>query len=507
MRKRKDQPLTRAHTVRTIPLVASEPVEHRVPPPASADPKLVEVASGLLPPSAEPRAASWYSWSVIEQGPYPDEWTTPEIDGLAVPSTAAMASTEAHGPQGRSDPVVLGRARIVHVPLADGEVTTAEAAGWLPDRPAPPPASWVRAVAGFVERAHEASRVDPRASSGAAAWPLSPAQPGATDEAGEVARVHAPRPHPSTAVWPPPGLNLAAVRDAMAQHPSAAARSSAADDPEPPPAEVAGDVAETVAETDAATAPEVDRVDTGGTTAEPALTEPAPAEPALAEPAPAEPAPTEPALTEPALAERAPAETRQPEQPRPRSWPRDHAPREPDPREPVRRGPVTAPTAAGPNDVVARIERGASLAMNEEQLRSFAQRALRRLLPDGTTTWLTLDAEENLQVHLTTGDDGRPAGASRCAVRERRMCPAIVAEQVQRFDRSDELDACPNLVTDDGPTCAALCVPVLAPGPLQGVLFIRTSVGEPCGDDTAAVVQHTVDAVAARLRELRSLDR
>jgi len=423
VRNRKDPPLGHARAVRTIPLVASEPVERR-PPSAPFDPALLDAASGLLPPTSEPIAAIWSSWSVIEQEPYPDEWTTPEVDGqlvpAAMPSTSQPAAAAEPGASER-DPVVEDPARPTMPSASERDVVAEEpvtaptaprgtGAAWLPDRPAPVATSWVRAVAGFVEREHEASRIE-GPPAGASPWRSATTHGMAEPDDPGSPTAHASRTAPT--LWPPAGLNLAAVRDAMAQHPSMPARATGP----PETTDHAGNVGRA-----------------------------------------------------------------------------DHA-------------HTTSPSVDDQADLVHRIERGASLAMNDDQLRSLAQRALRRLVPDGATTWLTLDADELLEADLTTGDDAhdRIVGP-RCSVRERRMCPAMTTGLVQRFDRSDELDACPNLAAEHGPACAAVCVPVPAPGPLQGVLIVRTPAGEPCSSETTRLLQRTVDAITARLSELRVLD-
>ena len=51
-----------------------------------------------------------------------------------------------------------------------------------------------------------------------------------------------------------------------------------------------------------------------------------------------------------------------------------------------------------------------------------------------------------------------------------------------------------------------MCVPLLGPGPLQGVLVVRTRAGAPCSAETTGLLQRTVDAVALRTAELRALE-
>lgn len=160
--------------------------------------------------------------------------------------------------------------------------------------------------------------------------------------------------------------------------------------------------------------------------------------------------------------------------------------------------PVGAP-ALDARDFMARLERGASLALAEPQLHALAARAIDRLVPHSTSVWLSEQPSGRLTVSLAAGDSPH-AG---CGVVERQSCPAIVSGAVQRFDRSDELDACPQLLAANLAPCAAVCVPVGAPGPLRGVLFVSRRPTTPLDAVAVTLLEHAASTIARRAAEVR----
>lgn len=179
---------------------------------------------------------------------------------------------------------------------------------------------------------------------------------------------------------------------------------------------------------------------------------------------------------------------------------------------------ATPPTPAAPSgdltgaahapvdmaDFAARLERGAAFAATERQLLTLAERALARLSPAGASRWLAASDDDMLAVRVGDNADAQPRAG--CAVAETKMCPAIASGRVQHFDRSDELDACPQLLAADGPACTVVCVPVPTAGALRGVVHVTAPVGAPLSPQTVELIGRTARAIAERLAEIRSTE-
>ena len=159
--------------------------------------------------------------------------------------------------------------------------------------------------------------------------------------------------------------------------------------------------------------------------------------------------------------------------------------------------PATPPFDAA--DFVTRLERGAAIALTEPHLHALAGRALERLAPRASATWFAEQPHGRLTVAFSSGGDH--AG---CGVVDRQSCPAIATGAAQRFDRSDELDACPVLLARAGAPCAAVCAPVRSPGPLRGVLFVSAPATAPLDDATLPLVEHVTSTIARRVAEVRN---
>jgi len=150
-------------------------------------------------------------------------------------------------------------------------------------------------------------------------------------------------------------------------------------------------------------------------------------------------------------------------------------------------------------DFVDRLERGVALTLDEPQLVALAKSAIARLAPEATSVWLARQEDESLSAIDALSDDP----IADCRVRSSDGCPAWLTSTLQRFDRSDELDACPRLRAAATPACAAVCVPVGMPGPWRGVLFVRTPVNAPIDAGTADLIGYTALTVADRVSRLR----
>lgn len=160
------------------------------------------------------------------------------------------------------------------------------------------------------------------------------------------------------------------------------------------------------------------------------------------------------------------------------------------------------PPEVDPEDFTQRLARGTAYATTEQQLLTLADRALTRLAPHGRGRWFVAHPDDSLTLRIGTGS-GEFAG---CAVTECGACPAISSGRARRFERSDDLDACPQLLAVDGPSSAVVCVPVAGDGPLRGVLQIGVPAEAPLDLVTAALVDRTARALADRITELRAED-
>lgn len=158
-----------------------------------------------------------------------------------------------------------------------------------------------------------------------------------------------------------------------------------------------------------------------------------------------------------------------------------------------------APEALDAKDFAARLERGASIALNEPHLHALAARAFDRLAPGGAGMWFAEQSSGRL-APILGGPDVSDAG---CGVVEPQSCPAIATGATQHFERSDELDSCPHLLAAGGPPCATVCVPVVGRGPLRGVLLVRMPPATVLDDVTVALIEHVASTIARRVAEVR----
>jgi hypothetical protein len=164
----------------------------------------------------------------------------------------------------------------------------------------------------------------------------------------------------------------------------------------------------------------------------------------------------------------------------------------PDPAPPT----AATPPAAAVDELLGRLGRGAERATDEAQLRSLAVRAFDRLVDAGSVTWLAPGTDGGVATWATTLT-GLPDGA--CHLPHAAACPALSTGSVEISDRSDELDACPHLVDDDRPACAATCIPVAG----DSVLLVRTPPGSPCSPDMVPVLVRAAEVLASRASVLR----
>jgi diguanylate cyclase (GGDEF)-like protein len=91
---------------------------------------------------------------------------------------------------------------------------------------------------------------------------------------------------------------------------------------------------------------------------------------------------------------------------------------------------------------------------------------------------------DNSQAHLTRMVSVSPDGVhTGCGVDSPDRCPAARRAQIQRFDDSDGIDACPKLRAAHADPVAALCVPVSIMGRTVGVMHATGPVNQRFPDD------------------------
>ncbi|HEY8302596.1 MAG TPA: sensor domain-containing diguanylate cyclase [Jatrophihabitans sp.] len=148
-----------------------------------------------------------------------------------------------------------------------------------------------------------------------------------------------------------------------------------------------------------------------------------------------------------------------------------------------------------------RLAGALEMAEDEAQVVGVVEHALGQIAPDAASELLLAD---NSHAHLTrvasVAVDAEPPG---CAVDSPERCPAARRSQVQRFDDSDAIDACPYLRGRPQGRCSAMCVPVSVLGRTVGVVHM---VGA-AGSTPDAAREHTLttmaDQVGARVGLLR----
>ncbi len=114
------------------------------------------------------------------------------------------------------------------------------------------------------------------------------------------------------------------------------------------------------------------------------------------------------------------------------------------------------------------------MAEAEAEVLDVVERAFVATLPDSSVELLLAD---NSQAHLSRMVSSPTEQAPMCGVDSPHHCPAARRAQLQQFDDSDALDACPTLRgRAEGRRCA-VCVPVSIMGRTVGVIHTTAEVG------------------------------
>jgi diguanylate cyclase (GGDEF)-like protein len=119
-------------------------------------------------------------------------------------------------------------------------------------------------------------------------------------------------------------------------------------------------------------------------------------------------------------------------------------------------------------DFETRLANALDMAEGEPEVIVVVERSFASTLPGAPVELLLAD---NSRAHLLRVATASPTGTSAgCTVGSPDHCPAARRAQVQRFDNSDDLDACPKMRGRPDGAISALCVPVSIMGRTVGVI-------------------------------------
>ena len=149
-------------------------------------------------------------------------------------------------------------------------------------------------------------------------------------------------------------------------------------------------------------------------------------------------------------------------------------------------------------DFERRLASALEMADGEPEVIEVIERALVSVVGESPTELLLAD---NSHAHLSrVASAGQAPG---CVVDSPHNCPAARRSQVQHFDDSDALDACPKLRHRAAGRSSALCVPVSIMGRTVGVVHTVGPAGVAPAADTEQDLTVLADQVGARIGLLR----
>ena len=141
------------------------------------------------------------------------------------------------------------------------------------------------------------------------------------------------------------------------------------------------------------------------------------------------------------------------------------------------------------------------MAEGEPEVLDVIERAFASMLPHSSVELLLAD---NSQAHLLRMAGVSAANAqSGCTVNSPNQCPAARRAQVQIFDDSESLDACPKLRGRTEGAISAVCVPVSIMGRTVGVIHTTDEPHATYSDDTVPGLGTLAKLAGARLGLLR----
>ncbi len=148
-----------------------------------------------------------------------------------------------------------------------------------------------------------------------------------------------------------------------------------------------------------------------------------------------------------------------------------------------------------------RLANALDMAEGEPEVIEVIERSLASVVPGAPAELLLAD---NSHAHLLRMASASPTGEPPgCGVDSPDHCPAARRAQVQRFDDSADLDACPKLRNRRQGRLSALCVPVSIMGRTVGVIHATGAPGDPVGDDAVQDLATLAKLAGARIGLLR----
>ncbi|MFI5053774.1 MAG: diguanylate cyclase [Acidimicrobiia bacterium] len=150
-----------------------------------------------------------------------------------------------------------------------------------------------------------------------------------------------------------------------------------------------------------------------------------------------------------------------------------------------------------------RLANALEMADGEPEVLDAVERALTLTLPDAPVEMLLAD---NSHAHLARMAVSSPTGEPpACTVDSPDHCPAARRAQVQRFNDSDELDACPKLRDRAQGRCSAVCVPVSIMGRTVGVLHATGAPDRRFDEERIQDLATLANLAGARIGLLRMM--
>jgi diguanylate cyclase (GGDEF)-like protein len=149
----------------------------------------------------------------------------------------------------------------------------------------------------------------------------------------------------------------------------------------------------------------------------------------------------------------------------------------------------------------SRLANALDMAAGEAEVVNVTERAFQALLPNAPVELLLGD---NSHAHLIRVASSSPTGVPPgCSIDSPDHCPASRRAQVQRFDDSEELDACPWLRGRAEGALSAVCVPVSIMGRSVGVIHTTGARRAPVDEDTVQSLETLAKLAGTRIGVVR----
>lgn len=149
----------------------------------------------------------------------------------------------------------------------------------------------------------------------------------------------------------------------------------------------------------------------------------------------------------------------------------------------------------------SRLANALDMAEGEPEVIEVIERSFAAVLPSAPVELLLAD---NSHAHLlrmaSAPTDGAPPG---CGVDSPDNCPAARRAQVQRFEDSEHLDACPKLRNRTQERLSAVCVPVSIMGRTVGVIHATGEAQQSLAEDAVQDLSTLAKLAGARIGLLR----